>query len=960
MTTPSWQPKWKAREEKESEAKVVDAETVLKKTGRPMPVKKSGWDSDNWRDGKPNDKRGYYSSDGYRSNGSDKRKSRGGGSSIISKSDQILLGGGQFTEDAVSEVNLLLQDYRIDLQLPTLAGRSPSLCEETVTKSMQLIRERIELNLTDKHCAILLRALGISLAWCPSLSDEQTMKLLSTLRPYTLTAPSKESVGEDEDSKEETRYHAINSLNTFFRSCFPKKKQGILAHSLSLLPEHDVSVGDSTLLGLMLYDPSHRVRIQASNAACHLIEHTTQIMTQAAPMSEARSYMSYSEKLGCILYQAHVNAVFAVKQPDTSPQYLTAVLHLLQAIVNVTPFHSLPNLAKSCSELLPTIAALVCPLQREKGVVIAAIQLLAAMLGTKRPFPEMELSFKTCTYLHEQTCSIARQGSPVAYRYESIKLWTAAAHNYPEVVEKHWETLLDLVRVLQEGIDQTSRLITLTFLSTVSEGVPTVLGSSDEIPVIDFSCFGPAILPPGASSDTITQAGSLQRRPTGAEMVTNRCVLAGKPKILIKIMLSIVVPLCNDAVAAVKSHAIAVLGNIPPSLLDSIPETEFSTLFDIVISSSSGNPATRGAVARVLGSWAPSKRIMERRKVVADVLLSMFEVSQQGLHQKAAWAIASFCDQMRETMGVGDQHIISKVVHTCVHQLGKYNGKTPWNVVRALGNSGLLYEGKIEEVLQALLMEFDDPNVKVRWNTAYAVAQIFRNPTLRQTDASIESLARLVSRLCVILHTEVNFKVRIQACWALSALTKFPRASLTLPLAARGVAQALEAGAKDVDFESYKYRDVLMVSLKGLLLHVVRSSLRESQQDESKSITNTLFELRIQIISVLKSMLPTDLIEPITISSPTNNKNIDEIPISTKITASTDRFVCFIIVFKKYKKTFFIYKLNKHRRWIPLKEDINSMIDSLSELREVTTTSASDHIKVCHYCLRFVMLYKNK
>eukprot|EP01060_Flectonema_neradi_P039330 TRINITY_DN8614_c0_g1_i2.p1 TRINITY_DN8614_c0_g1~~TRINITY_DN8614_c0_g1_i2.p1 ORF type:complete len:901 (+),score=129.10 TRINITY_DN8614_c0_g1_i2:144-2846(+) len=888
----SWQPKWKAKEEKDNSAKMVDAEAVLKKTGRPMPVRRSGWDSDNWRDTNTgNDRRGYYSSDGYRSTGSDKRKGRGNPNIIISKADHILLGGGQFTEDAVNEVNLQLQDYRIDLQLPTLAIRTPSLCEATVTKSMQLIRNKAELKLSDKHCAILLRALGISLAWCPSLSDEQTMKLLSTLRPYTLTETSQKSSDADTDSKEETRYHAINSLNTFFRSCFPKKKQGILAHALSLLPEHDVGVGDSTLLGLMLFDPSHRVRIQASNAACHLIEHTAQIMTQATPMSGSRSFMSYSEKLGCILEQAHANASVAVKQTECSPQYTTAILHLLQAIVNVTPFHALPKLAQSCSQLLPTIAALVCPSQREKGVVIAAIQLLAAMLGTKRSFKEMDEAFKSCTYLHEQTFKIAKQGSPVAYRYESIKLWTAAARNYPEVVGKHWDTLIELVSALQTGPDQTSRLITLTFLSAVSEGVPTVLGSSDEIPVIDFSCFGPANLPPGASSETITQAGTLQRRPTGAELATSRCVLANKPKVLIEVINSLVIPLCNDPVAAVKSHAIAVLGNIPPSLLDSMPESGFVKLFEVVVDSSTGSPATRGAVARVLGSWAPSQRIMERRKIVANVLLSMFEVSQQGLHQKAAWAIASFCDQMRETMGVGDQEIISAIVHACVQQLSKYNGKTPWNVVRALGNSGLLYEGKIEEVLQALLTQFDDSNVKVRWNTAYAVAQLFRNPTLRQTDASIESLARLVSRLCVILHTEVNFKVRIQACWALSALTKFPRSALTLPLALRGVAQALEAGSKDVDFESYRYRDVLMVSLKGLLLHVVRSSLRESESDESKSIIITLFELRDQIISVLKSMLPADIVEPSSISSPTNCKTIDDIPISTKAAASTDRCV---------------------------------------------------------------------
>eukprot|EP01059_Diplonema_ambulator_P015030 TRINITY_DN26117_c0_g1_i2.p1 TRINITY_DN26117_c0_g1~~TRINITY_DN26117_c0_g1_i2.p1 ORF type:complete len:905 (+),score=290.93 TRINITY_DN26117_c0_g1_i2:54-2768(+) len=856
--------------------------------GRHTP--RGGWDSDNWREVP---RRSGYGSDGYRSagsTGSDRSKGRGRG---LAKDPGGLL-NAPFSEDVAVELNTKLEP--LGIQIPLLAGRTPQQCKDVSFKALGLLKGN------HAEAPTLLQALSLLFTWCGSLSDDEALELLGILTPLCLTAEA-----------EPVRYHAIHALNIFFKNCFPKKKQAALAEAISLLPEHPVTEKSvPSILWLFLYDPSFRVRTQAVNAASHLVEHTSQLMTQAASTTPGRSFLSYSEKLGCILKELHHTILLALRCNDPkfiSPAHTASLLHLLQSVIVVSPYFKLPQVACELSTSLPELYKLLSG--TDKGTVIAAAQVICAAAGTKKPIALIGEAFEKNESILDHACSMAKTDNCIAYRIEAARLWTALAKNYPHIAAKRWDELKHLMVELQKAPDQMSKLTAIGFIVAVSEqGLPAVLQPNDEIPVIDFSCFGESHLPPGADPRGVNAAGELQRKPTGAESVPRHCVLTGKEAELTELMVDVIIPLTKDPVAAVRGHAVSALGNVTPDILSTVDAKVFDMMLNTVIKVCSDvNNTVMGSAARVVGMWVGTEKVLIHRKRIVTVLLAMFKSDQQALHQKAAWAVASLCDQMKEHPSTGDDDLVRQIMDACVLYLKKCKSKMPWNVVRALGNSGLLYKGDLGGVLGVLVSLFDDPNVKVRWNTAYAVAQIFRNPTMREGDTGV-STTELVIKLSHILHDEANFKVRIQVCWALSALARYPELGKTLPEALRGTVLALEGSDKDVDFEQYKYRDVLMVSLRGLLLHLVRLGLRCTTQHE---VEDALMKYRSSILVVLQSMLPDDT-EPddslvIDISSPHSKQDINEMLIKPQE-----------------------LKPSHDIRWLPLKEEIEIIISALNTL----------------------------
>eukprot|EP00659_Diplonema_papillatum_P003317 gene3317-5199_t len=358
----------------------------------------------------------------------------------------------------------------------------------------------------------------------------------------------------------------------------------------------------------------------------------------------------------------------------------------------------------------------------------------------------------------------------------------------------------------------------------------------------------------------VVAVGSLQRQPTGVDangesgsLSVREGVLTSRPQELIRVLTHLVLPLTEDPVAAVRGHAVAAFGNIPIDVLNDdrrcLPDSLFEPLFVRLLQlSRDENNTVRGSVAKVFGTWASSSRVLSSKKrEIITSLVDMLSADPQQLHQKAGWALASVSDLLKASQADSkpadtpedreDEALIRKMVDCCLKNVEKYrnSGKQPWNVVRALGNAAQLHKGDVGPVFTALASLFEDANVKVRWNTAYAVAQSFRNQHLRESlrrspEASSDvtnALIPVISKLCVVLYTESNFKVRIQACWALSALNHYPCTTETLPILLRSIMQALDqSSAQAVDFEQYKYKEVLSVSLKGVLLHTLRFAVK--------------------------------------------------------------------------------------------------------------------------------------
>ena len=777
---------------------------------------------------------GSQSDGGYRSAGSTsasdgaggrRRKAGGGGAGGAGASGGILqdmgnLGGDAFLEETLQEVNARLAEVGITVRLPTVSEREPADSLRLITTVGPLLE-----SCAKEHAPGLLQCLGIALSWQKeALTTEVVTQVLDALRAHCRS------------DAEDTRYHTLAALNSLFKNCFPKKKNAVQELVLALLPGTDGDASEGPLGAMLLRDSSHRVRTLAAGVVTHLVEQTAHLMAQAEPTRPSnRSFLSFSERLGCILHQVHALCIAALRGMET-PAYAplaAAVLHLLQSTVAITSYHKLPATADLLGAFVPALFEM--SVGTEKGVIIAAMQVLCSAVGTKRPYAQMGAALLVVDTYLELVIETARTRCFVAYKHEVVRLWSAIARSYPAVVEPRLHQLLLLAQELKDAPDQMSKLTAILFVSAASDqGMPCLLQPNEEIPVIDFACFGDSHLPPGADPAEVNLAGDLRRKPTGAEGAAHACVFSSQPGLFFEVLTMMVLPLTSDPVAAVRGHAILTMGNIPPLTLDSLAPEIFTSLLDtLLLLCGDENATVKGAAAKVLGVWVASSAVLAHRGRIVAALIDMFRFEQQALHQKAAWALSSLCEQLRAApQEAADTGILQSIVQCCMEVLEQRKGKVPWNVVRALGNSGYLYAGPLDSVLKALARLFDDANVKVRWNTAYAIAQIFRNPHLRGQAAEGQGAepvgaVALVTRLCSVLRQEVNFKVRIQACWALSALKDFPVPHATLPVALEAVVDALKTCGSHVDFEQYKYRDVLTVSLKGLLLHVLRFCLEE-------------------------------------------------------------------------------------------------------------------------------------
>ena len=725
-------------------------------------------------------------------------------------------------EDAAAALNTRLTALGATFQLPLLADRTPYGCAMLVSDILIILPTLA----SPGDTSVLLQSLALTLSWCSEPLNEETALAV-------LEATEGLAVHGDP----ETSHAACVALNALLKHCLPKKKQGVQAKVITMLPGNDGTV-DGTLAEVYLNAVSVQTKTQAALAVTHLVELGSHLMQQAAPTS-SRAFMSYSERLGSILHHLHHSCITALRHKDLQPsnaQHVASLLHLLQSAVALTPYYKLPATAALLSEFIPDL--LVMAAGNEKGSVIAAMQVLCSAVGSKRPFQQMASALEAAPEALDQVCELARTRHFVAFKHEAVRLWSAVARNYSWIVLPRLEVLLQLIRDLQEAPDQMSKLTALLFISAASDqSLPSVMQPSEEIPVIDFACFGTSNLPPGADATEVTTTGDMLRKPSTVQegASTHACVFADKQPLFLEVVHSLVLPLVSDPVAAVRGHAVLALGNIPPATLDSLPSEQSRLLFDTVLETCrDDNNTVRGAVAKVVGVWVGAACILERRGCVVNALLEMFRAEQQALHQKAAWALSCLCERLRGAGDVDDQEALSSIVRGCMEVLDRLPNKVPWNVVRALGNSGLLYAGPLDSVLRALSRLFDDSNVKVRWNTAYAIAQIFRNPHLRvvyqeasqSRSPSPQGALALVTKLATVLQNEQNFKVRIQACWALAALQAFPIQGKTLPLVLGAVLKALHSCDSHIDHEQYKYRDVLTVSLKGLILHVLRFCMK--------------------------------------------------------------------------------------------------------------------------------------
>jgi len=171
---------------------------------------------------------------------------------------------------------------------------------------------------------------------------------------------------------------------------------------------------------------------------------------------------------------------------------------------------------------------------------------------------------------------------------------------------------------------------------------------------------------------------------------------------------------------------------------------------------------------------------------VANALLETAVDSNLATRVRASWALGNLCDAFVLKRVRGDQQLIPDNLVTRLLtaslKAAKDNEKVKPNAMRALGglarclSAAFIQKEQGQQVIsaisEALCTNLATGPVKVRWNAAHALGNLFNNKQLPIGSAqwAIDAAQSLLSAV----RTAANFKVRINAASAFAIPTHRP------------------------------------------------------------------------------------------------------------------------------------------------------------------------------------------
>lgn len=175
------------------------------------------------------------------------------------------------------------------------------------------------------------------------------------------------------------------------------------------------------------------------------------------------------------------------------------------------------------------------------------------------------------------------------------------------------------------------------------------------------------------------------------------------------------------------------------------------------------------------------------------------------------------------------------LIAKCALLGAKDNDKVRSNAVRALGNftrfaSNLLFTEEdntlelFDSIIKTLIENTHEGSAKVRWNACYALGNLFRNDSILEFSGS--SVRTAMETLLSLLSTASNFKIRINACVALSSPPSLDYYGGELERLWAVVDKCLASLDSLEDVASFQYKDSLYEQLIRVSVHLVELHAR--------------------------------------------------------------------------------------------------------------------------------------
>lgn len=200
---------------------------------------------------------------------------------------------------------------------------------------------------------------------------------------------------------------------------------------------------------------------------------------------------------------------------------------------------------------------------------------------------------------------------------------------------------------------------------------------------------------------------------------------------------------------------------------------------------------------------------------------------------KASFGIANVVDGLliiRETASIND-NLLKQIIETCL-QSATDNDRVKVNAVRTLGNLIILLKEShlsssnwlnlFEKSIQVLNNQLTNcNNVKVKWNVCYSFSSMMKNPLVFEAGIKVLWQESVFNGLCSIIEKSPNFKVRTNACLALTTPQNRKDYEKYFWTIWNCLLVALEQSNNLTDFNEYKHRDTLQDQLCTAICHLL-------------------------------------------------------------------------------------------------------------------------------------------
>lgn len=603
-----------------------------------------------------------------------------------------------------------------------------------------------------------------------------------------------------------------------------------------------------------MLDSSARSRFRALNVLLRLLTNSKLYLAQAEITGKITPFTPFSVLLGLTLKELHSGLCLALT--DVSVPVLTEVLKCLGALVQCTPYHHMPTglVTKVIRNVKPFIShkgktmmlvktSINLPIS-DISVQGPALMVLGCILASEPTVPETVTAFLT-QQSNETTKKPAETSSKTDLDFDVVD-FSSDEESVPHLPENS-DTPWLLERCLSNINGNTTILPQMKFeslklLCAMSRNYFTTLMAPNlHLITKSLECMLNDILNDvklhaGRCVDFIGNAickyfeNNVNLNPA----IESNCLLFWQTLLND----SLIGLLKNEELSVLRAIGCDCLGSIGRNIFEQLPRDRQIFCVTLLFSCAREEANNvKGAAVRALAISVLYPSLREDIGFVidlCDVIYNALNDDNSMVRIKASWSLANLTDALVVNHQNGED--LEELTDDWLFKLLKSslngamdNDKMKMNCVRALGNlMQLINESKLnnedfkavcEEGMTVFLKHCTTgSNMKVRWNSCYALGNVMKNATIYRIvkGKTFEALFNALIELVVSFR---NFKVRINAALALASPTrKEYYGSFYVPLWGT-LFKALENSQQIDDFMEYNHRDHLVDQICLTLAH---------------------------------------------------------------------------------------------------------------------------------------------